>query len=85
MLEKRNTDYRGINQAAVAIERPKPHINQEKVRFENHHEQLKARYIIDADIESLIPKIEGPALDPSKSSTQQTAWHEACSYSYMVV
>ena len=61
---------------------PKPGTN---IRFENHHKQLKAPYIIYADFESIIPKIEGPALDPTKSGTQQTAHHEACGFSYMVV
>ena len=56
-----------------------------KIRFENHHKQLKAPYIIYADFESIIPKIEGPALDPCQSNTQQTVRHEACGYSYMVV
>ena len=73
------------NQAAVAIEMPKPGTEQEKICSENPHKQLKDPYIIYVDFESLIPKIEGPALDPSKSCTQQTARHEACGYSYMVV
>ena len=64
---------------------PKPGTEQVKIRFENNHKQLKAPHIIYTDFESLIPKIEGPAPDTSKSGTQQTARHEACGYSYMVV
>ena len=61
MLEKHKPDCRGINQAAVAIEMPKPGT---KISFDNQHKQLKAPYIIYADFKNLIPKIEGPALDP---------------------
>ena len=82
MLAKHKPNCRGINQAAAAIEMPKP---GEKISYRNHQKQLKAPYIIYADFESLIPKIEGQALDPTKSPTQQTARHEACGYSSMVV
>ena len=66
LLEEHKPDCLGINQAAVAIEMPKPGTEQAKISFENHHKQLKAPYIIYADFESLIPKIEGPALDHQK-------------------
>ena len=85
LLEEHKPDCRGINQAAVAIKIPKPGTDQSKICFENHHKQLKALYIIYTDFESLIPKIKGPALDPNKSGTEQTARHEACGYSYNVV
>ena len=35
-------------------------------------------FVIYADFESIINKIEGPALDPTKSNTQRTQIHEAC-------
>ena len=59
LLEDHKPDCRGINQAAVAIEILKPGTEQAKIRFENPHKQLRAPYIIYADYESLIPKIEG--------------------------
>ena len=37
----------------------------------------------DADFEALTTKVEG--LDPTKSNTQRTQHHEACSYCYVVV
>ena len=56
-----------------------------KLAFQNHHKQLPAPNIIYADIEALTTKVKGPELDPTKSNTQRTQHHEACSYSYIVV
>ena len=53
--------------------------------FNNYRKQLKAPYIIYADFESVIHKIQGPNLGPEKSGTQNTAHHEACGYSLIVV
>ena len=38
-----------------------------------------------AGFEALTTKVEGPELDPTKSNTQLTQHHEACSYSYIIV
>ena len=35
--------------------------------------------------EALNAKVEGPELDPTKSNTQRTQHHDACSYRYIVV
>ncbi|KAK3737704.1 hypothetical protein RRG08_023102 [Elysia crispata] len=56
-----------------------------KLTFQNHHKQLPAPYIIYADFEALTTKVEGPELDPTKSNTQRTQHHEACSYCYVKV
>ena len=58
---------------------------REKIMLNNSRKQLKAPYIIYADFESIIHKIQGPNLDPEKSGTQSTAHHEACGYSFIVV
>ena len=57
----------------------------EKIMFNNYRKQLKAPFIIYADSESIIHKIQGPNLDPMKSGTQNTGHHEACGYSFIVV
>ena len=57
----------------------------ENIMLNNYRKQLKAPYIIYADFESIIHKIQGPNLDPEKSGTQNTAHHEACGYSFIVV
>ncbi|XP_046851910.1 uncharacterized protein LOC124445250 [Xenia sp. Carnegie-2017] len=84
LLEEHKPECRGTNQAAVAIRMPTPGKNN-KIRFENYHKQLKAPFIIYADFESPVCKIEGPALNPEKSKTQQTSRHEACGYLFIVV
>ena len=82
LLEAHKPECRGIGQTAVRVEMPEEGKN--KLAFQNHHKQLPAPYIIYAD-EALTTKVEGPELDPTKSNTQRTQLHEACSYSYIVV
>jgi hypothetical protein len=83
LLEDHKPECQGIGQTAVRVEMPEEGKN--KLTFQNHHKQLPAPYIIYADFEALTTKIEGPDLDPSKSNTQKTQHHEACSYCYIVV
>ena len=83
LLEAHKPECRGIGQTAVRVEMPEEGKNAQA--FQNHHKQLPAPYIIYADFEALAAKVEGPELDPTKSNTQWTQHHEACSYSYIVV
>ena len=83
LLEAHKSDCQGIGQTAVRVEMPEEGKN--KLTFQNHHKQLPAPYIIYADFEALTTKVEGPKLDPTKSNTQRTQLHEACSYCYIVV
>ena len=62
-----------------------PEEGKNKLTFQNHHKQLLAPHIIYTDFEALTTKVEGPELDPTKSKTQRTQHHEACSYNYIVV
>ena len=80
LLDKHTPDCRGINQTAIAIEMPK---EGTKLRFENYHKQLKSPYIIYADFESIIEKMEENS--PQQSNTRKTSHHIACGYSYIVV
>ena len=83
LLDAHKPECRGIGQTAVRVEIPEEGKNA--LAFQNHHKQLPAPYIIYADLEPLTAKVEGPELDPTKSNTQRTQHHEACSYSYIVV
>ena len=83
LLQAHKLECRGIGQTAVRVEMPEEGKNAQA--FQNHHKQLPAPYIIYADFEALTTKVEGPELDPTKSNTQRTQHHEACSYSYIVV
>ena len=81
LLEAHRSECKGIGQTAVRVEMPP----EGKLTFQNHHKQLPAPYIIYADFEALTTKVEGPELDPTKSNTQRTQHHEACSYCYVKV
>ena len=83
LLEAHKPECQGIGQTAVRVEMPEEGKNI--LSFQNHHKQLKAPFVIYADFEALTTKIEGPALNPSRSNTQKTQEHEACSYCYVVV
>ena len=78
LLEAHRPDCRGMGQTTVEM----PEKGKSKLTFQNHHKQLPVPYII---CEALTTKVEGPELDPTKSNTQRTQHHEACSYSYIVV
>ena len=62
-----------------------PEEGKNKLTLQNHHKQLPPPYIIYADIDALTTKVEGPEFDLTKSNTQRTQHHKACSYSYIVV
>ena len=83
LLEVHKPECHGIGQTAVRVEMSEEGKN--KLAFQNHHKKLPAPYIIYADFEALTAKVEGPELDPTKSNTQRTQHHEACSYSYIVI
>ena len=55
------------------------------IKFQNHQKQMKVPFVIYADFESLIKRIEGAEPDPQKSYTRKTQIHEACGFSYVVV
>ena len=83
LLDAHKPDCKGIGQTAVRVEMPEEGKN--KLTFQNHHKQMPAPFVIYADFEALVTKIEGAALNPSESNTQKTHHHEACSFCYVVV
>ena len=83
LLEAHRPECSGIGQTIVRVEMPEEVKN--KLTFHNHYKQLLAPYIIYADFEALTTKFEEPELDPTKSNTQRTQHHVACSYSFIVV
>ena len=53
------------------------------LKFKNFYKQQKVPYVIYADFEAIINKINQ---DPNmKANTQNTQLHEACSYCYVAV
>ena len=56
--------------------------------FQNHHKQMKVSYVIYADFEALVIKIQDYERGSGRkqtSYTEKTERHEACEYSYIVV
>lgn len=70
LLEAHKPECHRIGQTAVRVELLKE--GQNKLTFQNHHKQLPAPYIVYADFEARATKIEGPELDPTKSSILKT-------------
>ena len=65
-----------------------PEEGKNTLSFQSHHKQMKMPYVIYADFEALVRKIPGCERGPEskqKSYTENTEWHEAFGYSYMVV
>ena len=55
----------------------------ESLKYHPGVKSMKAPYIIVADIESLLRKLDTCANDPSKSTTTQLSKHEICGYSLL--
>ena len=76
-------ECRGINEQAVRIQMPTE--NNKSIKFVNHKKQLKAPWVIYADFESIIRKIEGPIQSTNKSFTHKSSIQEACGFCLRVV
>ena len=56
----------------------------ESLKYQPGVKSMKAPYIIVADIESLLRKMDTCANNPSKSSTEKKIEHEMCGYSLLL-
>ena len=78
----------GVNGRPTKIDMPEE--GENILAFQNHQKQMKAPYVIYADFEALVKKIQGcerysESEKKCKSYTEKTEWHEACGYSYIIV
>jgi len=76
----------GVNGTPTRIEMPEEGKNT--LSFQNHQKKMKVSYVIYADFEALVRKIQGCEQRPEReqtSYTEKTEWHEACGYAYRVV
>ena len=88
LLENHKKYCNGVNGRPTRIEMPEEGKNI--LAFQNYQKQMKAPYVIYADFEALVKKIQGcerysESEKKCKSYTEKTEWHEACGYSYIVV
>ena len=88
MLVEHEKYCNGVNGRPTKIDMPEE--GENILAFQNHQKQMKAPYVIYADFEALVKKIQGCERYPEsekkcKSYTEKTEWHEACGYSYIIV
>ncbi|XP_078379998.1 uncharacterized protein LOC144662941 [Oculina patagonica] len=86
LLENHEKHCNGMNGRPTRIEMPEEGKNT--LSFQNHHKQMRAPYVIYADFEALVRKIQGCERGPEskqKSYTEKTEQHEACGFAYTVV
>ena len=83
LLQSHFVDCQGIDEQAVRIQMPTS--NNRIIKFVNHKNQLKAPWVIYADFESVLKKIEGPIKSTDKSFTHKSSIHEACGFCLRVV
>ena len=63
-----------------------PEEGENILSFQNFKKQMKMPFIIYADFEALVRKIESCERERMQTSyTEKTERHEACGYSYLVV
>ena len=78
LLQSHLVECRGINEQAVRIQMPT--LSNRTIKFVNHKNQLKAPWVIYADFESTIRKIEGPTQSTDESFTHKSSIQEACGF-----
>ena len=82
LLERHKPECKGLLKTPTRTEMMQEGENTE---FKNFHKKMKTPYVIYADFESILEKIEGCELSPNKSFTVKTEKHEACGFSYIAV
>jgi len=81
LLERHKPECMGQLKRPTRTDLPKE--GEHKVKFKNHHKQMKASFVVYADFESLIRKIHGCA--KKDQATIKAEVHQACGFSYIIV
>ena len=82
LLERHKPECKGLLKSPTRTEMPKEGDN--KTAFQNYYKQMKAPYVVYADFECVLKKIDTCELDNKKSFTLKTEKHEQCGFSYMI-
>ena len=83
LLERHRPECKGLLKSPTRTEMPKE--GENKMAFQNFHKQMKAPFVVYADFECILKKIETCEQDDKKSFTVKTEKHEPCGFSYVVV
>jgi len=64
-----------------------PKEGENRLNFKNYHKQMKAPFVIYADLEASINKFPGceREKEPEASKTEKTSWQETCGCAYTIV
>lgn len=83
LLKKHQEECQGPGYPAIKTELPEKGKNV--MNFQNFKKQMGTPFIIYADFESIIQKLDTVAPNPKESGTQVTSTHIACGYCYTIV
>ena len=82
LLERHKPECKGLLKSPTRTEMPKQ--GENKMEFKNFYIQMKAPYVVYADFECILRRINTSEPDSKQSFTIKTEKHEPCGFSYMV-
>ena len=82
LLERNKPECKGLLKSPTSTEMPKE--GQNKMTFTNYHKQMKVPYVVYADFECVLRKIQTCEPSNERSFTVKTEKHEPCGLSYVV-
>ena len=82
LLERHKPECKGLLKSPTRTEMPKQ--GENKMAFKNFYKQMKAPYVVYADFECILRKINTCEPDNKQSFTIITEKHEPCGFSYMI-
>ena len=83
LLERHKPECKGLLKTPTRTEMMKE--GENKMLFTNLHKQMKVSYVVYADFECVLEKIDGCEPAPDASFTVKTEKHEPCGFSYISV
>ena len=83
LLERHKPECKGLLKTPTRTEMLKE--GENTMEFKNFHKQMKVPYVIYADFECVLEKIDGCEPSPKESFTVKTERHEPCGFSYIAV
>ena len=82
LLERHKPECKGLLKSPTRTEMPKE--GENKMACKNFYKQMKAPYVVYADFECILRKINTCEPDNKQSFTVKTDKHEPCGFSYVI-
>ena len=82
LLERHKPKCKGLLKSSTRTEMSKE--GENKMTFKTFYKQMKAPYVVYADFECILRKINTCEPDNSRSFTMKTEKHEPCGFSYLI-